>query len=483
MWHHKFAFDPTLYNRSMGLMRHQLVAENQVITPKGRANVIAYLRENLRSNPVLASIFQAYTNSIGSPKITFRTPDFTYNDLVERYLEETLGQIWGSWDLKKTLGVITSETLLAECFVVFTDSGKVELIPGEMIGSHPDNNTKREVDGVGYDSKGNVKHYRIGVRNKNGQISYSHKDGSYTIPAKNVKHLCKLTRIEQSRGDIRLISAIESLQQYKDNVKAKNQQVKAQSALNIAITKDNPVEYAEMLANDSAPEGFLDPEFYQPFARSAIQDIYSGSAIYLAPGEKAELLHANINSADFIGYQQDILKNVCGTIGMPLSLVNGEWGNYSSSRSQLIRWGKTVLSEREDLTTYFIEPLINHLILRGEILGILPVRPNLKNGKDFYAIWPELQTVDGESAALESMAMIEAGLTSRGEETLKRTGKFVDEVDAARVSEAAQLALLIKREAKKYNGEISEEEIKALLINSGEAAQALKTLNEAKKHE
>src|SRR5690606_23768343 len=251
--------------------------ESDMLPHSDRLKIIAWLRDALRNNGFVAALCRVYGLSLGCPIIRSITGDPVYDDLKERLLEEklkTLGYETG-WNLKKLLYVINIEELIAgECFLVFSEDNKLQLIESELCGSPrlEDDKRKGESDGIVYNSSNEVVAYRFGSWTDKGTISYEKKD-STIVPAEFVIHYVSPSRVSEKRYSPNFAPAITLIHDLKVITESKIASIKQQGKYSVAITKNtDPALYAEMV-RDTTGAIPVDEIFDRSVARTDYQYI------------------------------------------------------------------------------------------------------------------------------------------------------------------------------------------------------------------
>ncbi|MBC2602077.1 phage portal protein [Puniceicoccus vermicola] len=430
-----------------------------------RIKVISYLREEAKTNAILAGIINAWVNTVGVPAFKSVSSSKEYNEEKEEFLESRFSNLCKTYDFRTFVRLICNEYVLTgEVFVYFLKDGHVKLLPAELIGSDPKNEDPNEVDGIIFSANGYVEGYRLGKRIKN-KISFS-KEDSQVIPANFVNHLCRRTRIEQVRGDIPMMPAIQAIQDLSEITKAKVKSIKIQSSLSYAIIKNNAQEYIEML-QAAVSEGSVDAQdalnwttARSSYSRNAVQDIERGSMLYLENGEDAKPLSTNFQSGDFSAFELMTIKRICGTIAVPQQEILGyDQSNYSSSRAEKLKFAAFVKEFRKDAVQTILLPLQSWLVRRAVLFGDFIAGPEGEDNKVEY-IFPAFATIDENKAVQAASERLAEGLTSKSQE-IAAIGGQADQVLRDRIQYAAKQAQLIKEMAVESG--LTEEEIRTEL--------------------
>ncbi len=448
--------------------------EADMLPSQSRENMIAYIRNAMRNDPRVSGILLRYGLGIGvpTPHVSFSTEP-KINDAIERALLKQMRSIrWGVPQMAASFGrmllVIYNELNIGgECFVVKMRDGKLRIIPSEFCGS-PADCQSWENDGIIYASNGNVKSYRFGKR-KNGVISFEN-DSSTIVPAEHVWHLGTSTRAEEIRPVPRLAPAICAIQDLKDLVNAKVNQVKNQSILSWFITKNIPGELAAELAATQNNDAEWLSDFIQ--ARTSYQKLPPNGVMYGEAGEGIQTMESKFASADYDAFVVTNLDFVCAPLGIPPeeAIMGYRRSNYSSSRAEKLRWRQKIDDERRDLMP-FIEDCQKWMLQMAMFDGSLTVVSDLNIEEIIEKtewVFPPLPEIDENKAVAADQIKLTAGLASRREIAAGR-GKFADDITREQVADAVATIKCV-RDAASINS-ISEKEIYALLPNSQEIPQ------------
>ena len=234
LWGHNYeGADNTLMRRMYGYSWSQ--TESQMLPYNDRVKVIAWLRNAMRNNPIVAGILRRYTLGVGTPSPRISYADTDTNDKIERFLESKFENLrFGVSSYAATfhrlISVAQTESVIGgECFAVFMRNGQIRLIPSEFCGSPKD-----------------IRAYRFG-RRIGGCISFDEKHTA-VVPAQFVHHLGTPTRDEEQRYSPKLAPAMCAIQDLKDIMSAKTAQIKAQSCYATVTKKNIAPEIAAELA-------------------------------------------------------------------------------------------------------------------------------------------------------------------------------------------------------------------------------------------
>ena len=445
LWGHNYeGADNTLMRRMYGYSWSQ--TESQMLPYNDRVKVIAWLRNAMRNNPIVAGILRRYTLGVGTPSPRISYADTDTNDKIERFLESKFENLrFGVSSYAATfhrlISVAQTESVIGgECFAVFMRNGQIRLIPSEFCGSPKDvydaDGARVEEDGIIYWKSGAIRAYRFG-RRIGGCISFDEKHTA-VVPAQFVHHLGTPTRDEEQRYSPKLAPAMCAIQDLKDIMSAKTAQIKAQSCYATVTKKNIAPEIAAELAQsfNSDPDA---PDFGDFItARTKYKAVTAGMNHYLETGEDIEMIEPKFNASDFTQFAITNCDFICGCLQMPTeeAIIGYRNSNYSSARADKLRWHDAVTDERL-MWTSFADKIQYWLIMRGILLGELDVPEEIVRERIDW-IYPPLREIDETKAAQANISLYDKGLRSKTE-IVGRDGRYADEVDRERVLEAVNL--------------------------------------------
>lgn len=400
--------------------------------PQSERNIIiARLRYLIRNNEYCAALASTFAVHLGNSTLRSKSPDKAYNDARER--------LWLNWSnaaevsglsLAEIEGILVTELLCAgEVFFLKLSTGQIQLIPSEWVFSGSDA-PENEIQGIQYTATGIPTGYRIGFREKNGQL----KPGQI-VPAAQVIHLYKRERVEQLRGVPWLAAAASAIQDVAELTAAKILSVKAQSHLSAAIIKNGGGSPFPTLAdNPNTSEAGV--------SRSRYATLQSGSLLYLEPGEDIKLLSAQYQTQDFEAFLLSRLRAIGATIGLPLELYLEGYkdSSFSSARATNLVWARKIRSVRSLIERRFLEPVSLWVTERARAVGTFKGSREFDGETSFN--WPPVPSIDEQKETAANAEKLANGLGSYSSIYSENGLYFEDEIrtmarDAKLILEAA----------------------------------------------
>lgn len=452
----------------------RLQTEDEMLPAYDRAIIITRARIMFRNHPHLAAILQSYVQEIGTPTYKSQTGDKRYDDLKERILLNWASECESEnlLSLDEVVEIRNFEDCIGgELFIVALRTGKLQLIPTELCGSHkngvhtftaatqfddgtpiPAGSTER--DGLIRDPNRTIIGYRFGQRSATRFDSVSFApESSSLIAARFVWHLYDPDRVEMGRGVPKVAPILPVLQDIFDTANARAQQVKNAACLSMWITKNiDPNGYAEAMRGALNRGAVEDAAALKTLAstRSNYQDIRAGAVYYGATGEDLKLIEPKLDSKGFHEHYIDMLQVCCACLnGMPVEIgIEGfRASNYSGGRATVNKWKRNVKRRRKRDEAKWLDGVITWQTRRAELFSNLPPPPAGPGGRDGRWGWPAIPDIDGAKTAATNAMELANGTTTRTAIYADK-GEHIDIEDRIFAEEKARLLKLLMEQGK-----------------------------------
>lgn len=384
-------------------------------------------------DPNYCSVVDTYGRYIGTPTPHFESDDIDFNDRCERFIEYCFKDIYRH-PFNKTATdyayALSIERLKkGEVYAVFLNTGRMEIITSEMVGSPDVVTNDNEDEGFIYDKYGDLEYIRVG-KVKDGNVIFT-GDIDELIPAKFVDQLSFTNNSNSVRGYSPLFPSQESFEALREIRLAKVAQVKNQASLNYVIKK-NSAAMAQAIAAIAASSrtGISDKQVQQIVTgmidRSKINTITNGSVLNLKQDESFEAVSPSINADDYSKFRRIMLEDSAGFSGViPEESTTGYYlSNYSSSRGDRLKFGGKIDFDRISLTNHFNK--IQYWLRMN--FGDDSVKYD-NDGNDHQDIsfgWKSIPEIDRNKEESADAIARSAGTKTLGD-VLKKNGEYADD--------------------------------------------------------
>ncbi len=227
----------------------------------------------------------------------------------------------------------------------------------------------------------------------------------------NVIHLFRARRPNQYRGYPLFAPVITLFQDMADFREARVVAAKVASFLSVFVTRADGYGGADFATGQ------------EPATGKNIEDLEPGEIRYLRVGESVNILDPAKGGDTFTGFDQQILRIIGASFGLPYELVIKDFSktNYSSARAALLEGRRMFMNWRYWLAAKFCQPSWDLVLEEAMHRGLWEVRP-----RDFYANRQEYLRaawlgggwgwVDPVKEVAASIAAILAGLSTHAKE-------------------------------------------------------------------
>ena len=337
-----------------------LEAEHDALNPSDRQKVIASLMDFRRNNPIVTSICRLRETDVVGPGLIPQAQ--SGNEDLDLRLEE----LWNSWsrspEVSGTMSMRQLQRQLASMTLIFgdgglllTNSGQVQLIEGDRIGSEGEGNwilrrstseesedrpSRRMIDGVEVNKQNKPIAFDIGTR-EDGTLRDVRR-----VLAKNFIFHKKQIRPTQVRGVPELAPVADSLQDVSEYQDIEMLAAKCSASLSAIVKREGAIDF-ELAARANDDED------------NRLETFEPGSFQYLEPGEDVSVIGANGRpNVDGIEYCTYRLRQIGSALGIPVEFLLMTIGDssFSASQGMILLYQQTVESEQRDLF-----PLLNRL--------------------------------------------------------------------------------------------------------------------------
>ena len=337
-----------------------LEAEHNALDQSDRQKVIAALMDFRRNNPIVTSICRLRETDVVGPSLMPQAQ--SGNEDLDLRLEE----LWNSWsrspEVSGTMSMRQLQRQLSSMTLIFgdgglllTNSGQVQLIEGDRIGSEGDGNwilrrstseqsegkaSRRMIDGVEVNKQNKPIAFDIGTR-EDGVL----KDVRRVL-AKNFIFHKKQIRPTQVRGVPELAPVADSLQDVSEYQDIEMLAAKCSASLSAIVKREGAMDF-ELAARANDDED------------NRLETFEPGSFQYLEAGEDVSVIGTNGRpNVDAIEYCTYRLRKIGSALGIPVEFLLMTIGDssFSASQGMILLYQQTVESEQRDLF-----PLLNRL--------------------------------------------------------------------------------------------------------------------------
>lgn len=475
--------------------------EEEMLRAYDRATIISRGRTMIRNNPWVAGIFLAYVQELGTPtyKSTANLGDpvrsAEYNDRRERFMERWARDCESGDDLSldEVVEIWGYERVIAgEMFIVFLQTGELQLIPSELCGSAtagavppgtlfadgvPVPAGARERDGL-IRVDGRVIGYRFGERDaETGGVDFSRPEGTTLVRRAYVRHLYDRDRIEQGRGVPATATILAKMQDLFETGDARSQQVKNAACLSMWITKNiDPYGFAEAMKGAMRGGRVEDAVALKTIAeqRSDYKELRAGSVYYGATGEDVKLIEPKLSSGDWHDHYIDLLQTCCNVLdNMPVEVgIEGfRASSYSSARGTMEKWKRRVGRRRKRTEVKLLDPAQLWQTRRAELFGDLSPIPATEQEECHWG-WPAIPDIDGTKTAARNAVELANGSTTLAIVCAEK-GLHADQVIRQRAAEKIEFVKELAARAARELGLTAEAALKWAMAAAPESTPAL----------
>ncbi len=187
-------------------------------------------------------------------------------------------------------------------------------------------------------SKGKLKWKRYNIYGKNGR--------------RNILHLCKPTRIGQTRTEPYLAPVIEPLKQLGRFTEAELMASVVQGMTTVFVKTEAQGDDGNALGLPSAPGNDSKD------ANNKDYEMGYGKVVEMAPGESIEMVDPNRPNANFDPFFMAIVKQVGARLGVPAEMLLQQYTtSYVAARAAILQAWKFFRIRRQWLVDYFCQPV------------------------------------------------------------------------------------------------------------------------------
>lgn len=304
------------------------------ITPPDRHELLRKSRYFEKNNGLcnrLADIYEQYTVGQGlrmlpdSSDVAWNTTGaMPWWEDWQRFADIASRSSWG------TLQGVIARTLMVdgEIFVLLTIGSegfpRVQLIEGHRVRTPP--NRKEGdgiVDGIEIDGNGRPVAYWIAKDNVARSTEFVRQDAAFVV------HVFEPSRAGQYRGLPMLYPVLNDLNDLDDLQVLEMQAAKDQAkTTKIVKTKEGEISDEDLLrGTTTGTDGVQRTEYYQ--------DVFSGAAAVLRPGDDFQQFPGERPSNATSGYWDRLERNICAGVGIPREIVIPQSMQGTSMRSVL----------------------------------------------------------------------------------------------------------------------------------------------------
>lgn len=253
---------------------------------------------------------------------------------------------------------------------------------------------------------------------------------------RNVLHVYRTLRIDQSRGVPMLAPVIEPLKQ----LNRYQQHELMAAAVTSMFTVFVKTQGGQGLGNMPLP--FQNPAVPAPIATTSDLSLGSGNVVDLNPGEEVEFADPKRPSAGFDPFFLAIVRQIGVALEIPFEiLIKHYTASYSAARAAMLDAWKFFLSRRTWLAGSFCQPIYEIWLAEAVALGRVSA-PGFFNDpmirKAYCASqWngPGRGMISEKDEAAGAEKRIALGMTTAGEETAAYNGSDWDAKQARRIKE------------------------------------------------
>jgi lambda family phage portal protein len=311
-----------------------------------------------RNDPIVASICRLRETDVVGGGIFPQAQ--SGNEELDRRLEEKWEIFSRTPEITQTMSMRELQRQLASLPLIFgdgglllTNSGRVQLIEGDRIGTEDENTnsifrrstsdderSRRIINGVELSKQNRPIAYHIGTR-EDGTLQDVKR-----IPAKNFIFHKKRIRPSQVRGVPELATVTDSIQDLNEFDEIEMLSAKVAASLSAVVKREGALDFELAQRAEDDPEERL--ETFEP-----------GTFQYLEPGEDISVIgtsgRPNVDAIDYCIYR---LRKVGAALGIPVEFLLMTIGksSFSASQGMILLYQQTVESEQNDL-----KPILSRL--------------------------------------------------------------------------------------------------------------------------
>lgn len=329
----------------------------------------------------------------------------------------------------------------------------IQLIESDRVSNPNDaEDTQRIISGIEKDERGRASRYWVCNRNPFDTSDYSKKEWT-PVPAKDVLHLFRRNRPDQSRGVAFLAPAIEPLKQLSRYAEAELTAAVVTAMFAIFVKTDaqsNPIFPGEIpgavdTENGVSISGGLP---VTPAGTSAVK-LQSGAMVNLAPGESIEAVDPKRPNQAFDPFFQAMVRQIGMALQIPFEILLKHYtSSYTAARAAMLDAWVVWQEFRSLMSSSFCGPIWTWFIEEAVARGYLYApgfwtSPVIKRAYCF-AQWtgPAMGSLNPAVEAQANYMNFLMGAKTMGQISMDSFGNDFDEVMDAQEDERARLVSL-----------------------------------------
>lgn len=317
-------------------------SEDEILTQPKRRKLIATTQDIERNYAIAGWMIRRHLDFSTQFDFRVRTEDEVFNRKLQKMFNRwanrpMLVDVTGRFGLAKLIRMAEARRIVdGDCLLVPLQSGQLQLIEGDRIRnpSGADFNASEWIQGVRINKVGRPLEYAIHTRNQS-QLSFER-----TIRALNVFHHGYFTRYDQVRGISPFASAINDLQDLRENQTYALLKSKIANLFGLVTYRD---------AEESIGEVNTDEVTDTP--KDELQVNLGGGPFHLDLGieDKAELLTSDVPGSTYKDFNELVLLIVLKALDLPMSFLNEGWTNFFGSRGSWLLYERACVDKRADV--------------------------------------------------------------------------------------------------------------------------------------
>jgi len=321
-------------------------------TPQVRKTIRDRARYETANNSYADGIADTLANDTIGPSVQLQLGESDFAQQVERDFEKWAAAVnlWGKLRIMRRAKLVDGEV-----FALFVTNPlvnheiKLDIRPIEcdlIEGWYGNVLRDDEVDGIRFDEKGNPVQYRM-LRSHPGDVGAMRKGGPLAgdwVSARYMKHYFSATRPGQVRGVSELLPALSLFGQLRRYTSA------------VIECASRAAEITLVIHTDMLPDG----EGAAELPASAIIPLERNAALSMPDGWKPTQMKAEQPTTTYPQFKAEIINEIARCISMPRNVAAGNSSgyNYASGRLDHQTYDRNIDSERMDIQTAMLNPLL-----------------------------------------------------------------------------------------------------------------------------
>jgi capsid protein len=335
-----------------------ITGDQEFVNTNQRQKVWNQANDLLKNFSLIQFAINSHLDYICNYKFTARTQDKEFNKTLEKFVEvkskKQVCDVYRRLSLSELSRMFYLQKLVfGDSFCLKTKNGKLQLIDPQMITKFADKvPDKVNQYGVVTDEVGAIDQYCLTAVNKDNirefvrliSQKYIISDGFYPNPT-------------STRGVSPLITALNDSQDLMDLNEYTLIKAKLQSIFGMAIFRDSNIK------------GNHDFDYGGIPTNSAVNQplnfkLQPGLKLSLNTPDRVEFLESKTPNSTYESFNNNLIRKILSSIGIPYFFYNSEASNYASMRADSYRYQYQIQKDRESFYTT-LDEMYDFIIMYG----------------------------------------------------------------------------------------------------------------------